>query len=589
MKTSAAQQNADNGDFFIQTETGISTGNQYEVMSGSEIFIRSLLDLGVDTIFGYPGGVVLGLYEKLYDHPELRHILVRHEQGGTHAADGYARATGKPGVMLVTSGPGGTNTVTGIANAYMDSIPIIVFTGQVHSSVIGYDAFQEADIIGITRPITKHSYQVRDTNQLSRVIAEAFYIAMTGRPGPVVVELPKDVLSERGVYRPVQFYEFDMKKPRAYGDRNEIDRAAELIGRAKRPVIYAGGGIISGNASNELREFALQNRIPVTTTLLGLGSFPERDPLSLGMLGMHGTYYANMAVHECDVLIAIGARFDDRVTGKISGFSPYSKKIQIDIDPASINKNVHIDVPIVGYAKRVLKELIIVTQKPDTQKWIETIAEWKREHSLRYQQRDDVIMPQQVIQKISEVTNGEAVIVSDVGQNQMWTAQYYQFNTPRSYLSSGGLGTMGFGVPAALGAAIGRPDKTVWCITGDGGFQMTSYELITAAAHNIPLKVAILNNGYLGMVRQWQELFFGKKYSHSVLRDTNPDFVKLAESYGAAGLRVVNPNELESVLKRVMKITNTPVVVDIVIAGEENCYPMVPVGAALNEMIEWKR
>ncbi len=555
-------------------------------ITGAEILIRALEDEGVDTIFGFPGGVGLGLYDKLYNHPEIRHILINHEQGGAHAADGYARATGKPGVVLVTSGPGATNTVTGIATAFMDSIPLIVFTGQVPSQMIGNDAFQEADIIGITRPVTKHSYLVKDVGQLSKIIHEAFHIAVTGRPGPVVIDLPKDVLGETCVYKNYKTANLRGYNPKRSGHAYQIVKAAKLINNAKKPVIYAGGGVISGDASEELRELAAKSNIPVTTTLLGLGAFPENDPLSLGMLGMHGTWYANTAVSECDVLIAVGARFDDRVTGRINGFSTKSKKIHIDVDPACIEKNVLVDIPIVGQAKSVLSELNKLTGKTDTKNWLETIDNWKKEHPLKYKKEKDTIKPQNVIEKISEMTDDDAIIVTDVGQHQMWTAQYYKFMKPKTLLSSGGLGTMGYGLPAAIGAAIGMPDREVVCISGDGGFKMTAFELATAVRYKVPVTIAILNNGYLGMVRQWQELFFGARYSHSFVKEAAPDFVKLADSYGAVGLRAEKPEDIEVVLQEAKKVKDLPVVIEFIVNPEENVYPMVPAGAALNEMVE---
>jgi acetolactate synthase-1/2/3 large subunit len=563
-----------------------SASSEPAFLNGSEILIRTLKDINVDTIFGYPGGAVLPVYDELFDVHDLNHILVRHEQAGTHAADGYARATGKPGVVLATSGPGGTNTVTGIATAAMDSIPMVVFTGQVATDMIGNDAFQEADIVGITRPITKHNYLVKDVNNLERVIREAFHVAASGRPGPVLVDLPKDMIQNKCYYNGQQNVTIPSYKPTREGHSTQIAKAANLLSNAQKPLIYAGGGVVLGEAWEELTAMAERLNIPVTTTLSGLGGFPEGKPQSLGMLGMHGTYYANMATTECDVLLAVGARFDDRVTGRLDGFSPNSKKIHIDIDPSNIGKNVPVEVPIVGDVKKVLPALDQKAEKPDTTDWWETINTWKEEHPLHIPDSPDTIKPQLMVERISEVTNGEAIVVTDVGQHQMWAAQHYTFNHPQSFLSSGGLGTMGYGFPAAMGAAIGCPDRPVVCITGDGGFQMTAYELATAVEHKIPLKIAIMNNNCLGMVRQWQELFFNERYSHSILKKGNPDFVKLAESYGAAGFRATNPAEMDDVLEKAMEINDRPVVMDLVVEEHENCYPMVPSGAALNEMVE---
>lgn len=559
-----------------------------EPITGGDILIRSLLDLGVDTIFGYPGGVVLGVYDVLHKTPELRHILVRHEQGGTHAADGYSRATGKVGVVLATSGPGATNTVSGIATAFADSIPMVVLTGQVPTNMIGNDAFQEADIIGITRPITKHSFLVKEAASLPQILADAFMVAQSGRPGPVVVDLPKDMLFSKVPYRKpvhrdaarrITLPQFDQLE-------NRLDEAASLIAKARKPVLYIGGGVILGNAHEELRELAFKCKIPVTTTLMGLGAFPESHPLSLGMLGMHGTWYANTAVHECDLLIAVGARFDDRVTGRLSDFSPHSKKIHIDIDPACINKNIVVDVPLVGNVKDIIPELIDRANPSDYSPWIAYLETVKQAHPLKFDQPEGAIMPQRVIQQISEITEGNAIVTADVGQHQMWTAQYYKFNHPRSWINSGGLGTMGFGFPAALGAAVGCPDRTVVAIVGDGGFQMTPWELTTAVHHKVPVKIAILNNGYLGMVRQWQQLFYGRRYSHSHLEPSNPDFVKLAEAYGAVGLRATHPDEVRPTLEAAMKITDRPVVMDFVVKQEENVYPMIPAGQSFYDMVE---
>lgn len=564
----------------LQTET------LTEQLTGGEILIQALLDQGVDTIFGYPGGVVLGVYDVLYRTPELRHILVRHEQGGTHAAEGYARATGKTGVVMATSGPGATNTVTGITNAFMDSIPLVVLTGQVPSTMIGNDAFQEADIIGITRPITKHSYLVKNVNELGDVIKEAFHIAESGRPGPVLIDLPKDMLFAKGTYDPNRQVRRRFDKSVRTCDASEIEAAAALIRSAKRPLIYAGGGVVLGGAWDELRALAAKTNIPVTTTLMGLGVFPESDPQSLGMLGMHGTWYANMAIQECDVLIAVGARFDDRVTGRTKDFSTKSKKIHIDIDPACIGKNIPIEHPLIGHVKQILPELTARVDRGEYAVWYGQIEAWRREHPLRYRVTEGEIAPQYMIQKISEHTRGEAIIATDVGQHQMWAAQYYQYNHPRSWITSGGLGTMGFGFPAALGAAVACPDRQVWCITGDGGFQMTLIELATAVQYKIPVKIAILNNGYLGMVRQWQELFYGGRYSHSHLEPGNPDFVRLAESFGAVGMRANRPDELDEVFAKAMAIQDGPVVMDIRVSQFHNVFPMIPPGSAVHEMVD---
>ena len=555
-------------------------------MTGNEILVQTLVDLNVDTMFGYPGGVVIGLYDKLYKTPQIKHYLVRHEQGATHAADGYARATGKPGVVLVTSGPGATNTITGIATAYMDAIPMVVFSGQVPSGLIGNDAFQEADIIGITRPITKHSYLVKDTKDLQRIIHKAFHIATTGKPGPVLIDLPKDVLVGKAKYQPNLEISIRGYNPTIKGHSQQIIKAAKMINKAKRPILYVGGGVILGDAAQELTDIAIKGQIPVTTTLLGLGAFPEDNPLSLGMPGMHGTWYANMAMTECDVMVCIGARFDDRVTGRLDKFSPNSKKIHIDIDPTNIAKNVQVEIPIVGHVKEILPELLEHIEKADTQDWLKQIEAWKQEHPMRYQKQEGIIAPQMVVEKMSELTKGDAIVATDVGQNQMWAAQFFEFKYPRTLLSSGGLGTMGYGFPAAMGAAIACPDKTVICITGDGGFQMNFQELATAVEHKVPVKVILLNNGYLGMVRQWQELFFDKHYAATILNTGNPDFVKLAESFGAAAMRITKPEDVEQALKDSLEIKDKPVVMEFVVAREAKVFPMVPAGAALNEMLE---
>ena len=554
--------------------------------NGASILIKTLTDLGVDTIFGYPGGAVLPVYDALFDNHGLHHVLIRHEQAGTHAADGYARATGKPGVVLVTSGPGGTNTVTGIATAMMDSIPLVVFTGQVPSSVIGNDAFQEADIVGITRPITKQNYLVRDVANLEHVIREAFHIATNGRPGPVLVDLPKDMLNTTGRFSGMKKVEIPSFKPTLNGHHPQIKKAAEMLSHAKKPLIYAGGGVISGNAWEELTAFAERMNIPVTTTLMGLGAYPESKPQSLGMLGMHGTWYANMAMTECDVLLAVGARFDDRVTGRLDGFSPNSRKIHVDIDPSCIGKNVPVEVPIVGDVKKVIPSIDRLAKPPDYADWWRTINTWKTEHPLVVPQAGDKIYPQHMMKMIAEVTEGNAIVVTDVGQHQMWAAQHYNFNHPRSWISSGGLGTMGYGFPAAMGAALACPDRDVVCITGDGGFQMLSCELATAVEYQIPVKIALMNNGCLGMVRQWQQLFYSNRTSYSVFGNNNPDFVKLAEAYGATAMRASNPAEMKHVLTEAMAIKDGPVLMDFRVVETENCYPMVPSGAALYEMVE---
>jgi acetolactate synthase-1/2/3 large subunit len=551
-------------------------------MSGAEILVESLCKEGVDTIFGYPGGVVLGIFDKLYDAP-IKVILTRHEQAAAHAADGYARVSGKVGVCMSTSGPGATNLVTGIATAYMDSVPVVALTGQVATPLIGGDAFQEADITGITRPITKHNYLVKDVRDLARVIKEAFHIAATGRPGPVLVDLPKDVTTDETVFKYPKAVELRGYKPKYEGHARQIKRAAQEIAKAERPVIYAGGGVMCSGASGELAEFARKTRIPVALTLLGLGGFPASDPLFMGMLGMHGTKCANSAVSGCDLLIAVGARFDDRVTGKIEEFAPDAKIIHIDIDPSAISKNVIVDLPIVGDVKNTLSQLTPLVKKCRTSQWLKQIAGWKKEFPLTYDRKANTIKPQYVIEQIYEATRGEAIIATEVGQNQMWAAQYYKFEEPRRFLSSGGLGTMGYGFPAAMGAQIACPDKLVFDIAGDGSIQMNIQELATVTRLKLPVKVAILNNQFLGMVRQWQDMFYGKRYSSSCLAD-NPDFARVAEAFGATGIKVTRKRDVRPAIDKAIE-TPGPVVIDFAVDREENVMPMVPAGAAISDMI----
>jgi acetolactate synthase-1/2/3 large subunit len=555
-------------------------------MTGARALIESLYAEKVDVIFGYPGGVLLPIYDALFDS-DIKHILVRHEQAAAHAADGYARATGKVGVCLATSGPGATNLVTGIANAYMDSVPMVAITGQVPRSMLGNDAFQEADITGITLPITKHNYLVQDVEDLPRIIKEAFHIASTGRPGPVLVDIPKDVTTDELDFKYPDKVDLRGYRPTKAGHRQQIKRAAEAIAKAKKPVLYVGGGIIISDASPELLELAETIQAPVTTTLLGKGAFPDTNPLCVGMPGMHGTKYANFAIQESDLLIAVGVRFDDRVTGKIDSFAPNAKIIHIDVDPAEISKNVRVDIPVVGNAKSVLKLLVefvkeILQGNINTKEWNKKWGTWKKEYVLHYVP-DNKLKPQYIIEQISEMYP-DSIIVTEVGQNQMWAAQYFKFTKPRTFISSGGLGTMGYGFPAAMGAKMGQPDKIVFDIAGDGSFQMSSQELATVVQNEIPVIVAILNNGFLGMVRQWQELFFDRRYSHTCI-DGSVDFVKLAEAYGALGLRVTKPDEVRPALKEAVD-SGRPTVIDFVVDKEENVSPMVPAGAAINEILD---
>ncbi|NCD24324.1 MAG: biosynthetic-type acetolactate synthase large subunit [Deltaproteobacteria bacterium] len=559
------------------------------VLTGAQILMECLKREGVDLIFGFPGGAVIDIYDELPKHP-IRHILVRHEQAAVHAADGYARASGKVGVCLVTSGPGATNTVTGIATAYMDSIPLVVFTGQVPTQLIGNDAFQEADIVGITRPCTKHNYLVKNVADLAATIKQAFYIARTGRPGPVLVDLPKNVVNAKTEFSYPETISMRSYNPNYSPNRKQLRKAAELIAQSSRPVIYAGGGVVSSDSAPELRALAEQFHLPVTTTLMGLGAFPGDHPLWLGMLGMHGTYTANMAINSCDLLISVGARFDDRVTGRVNAFAAKAKIIHIDIDPTSISKNVEVDVPIVADCKQGLAGCMEELDKMNISDWtarhgdwVDSLARMRTEHPLSYARNGKYIKPQWVVEKIHELSNGEAIISTEVGQNQMWAAQFYTYRKPRTLLTSGGLGTMGYGFPAAVGAQFAFPDKLVVDIAGDGSIQMNIQELATVVSYKVPVKIVILNNGYLGMVRQWQELFYGRNYCATCLH-TNPDFVALAKAYGAEGFLVENPEDLEPTLRKAFAHPG-PVVVDVRVEPEENVAPMVPAGAALSEML----
>jgi acetolactate synthase-1/2/3 large subunit len=560
-------------------------------LTGAEIVVRFLKDEGVKHVFGYPGGAVLHIYDAFYQQEDVEHILVRHEQGAAHAADGYARSTGKPGVVLVTSGPGATNVVTGIATAYMDSIPMVVLTGQVPTSLIGNDAFQEVDAVGITRPCVKHNFLVKNVEDLAVTMKKAFYIATTGRPGPVVVDIPKDVTAARTHYVYPREVSLRSYNPVVKGHLGQIKRAARLIASAQRPMIYTGGGVVLGDGSDALTELTRLLGFPITNTLMGLGAYPATDRQFLGMLGMHGTYEANMSMHHCDVLIAIGARFDDRVTGNVEKFCPYAKIIHVDIDPSSISKNVRVDVPIVGAVDNVLRDLIRVIReeglKTDQEAlagWWKQIEEWRGTECLRYEKSGDVIKPQYVIEQLYEVTRGDAFVTSDVGQHQMWAAQFYKFDRPRRWINSGGLGTMGFGLPAAMGVQLAHRDATVVCVTGEGSIQMCLQELSTCLQYNLPVKIVALNNRYLGMVRQWQEFFYQGRYAMSYM-DALPDFVKLAEAYGHRGMRIEKPSEVGPALQEAMSIKDKVVFLDFVTDQNENVYPMIPAGAGLNEMI----
>lgn len=559
-------------------------------LTGAQILLESLKKEGVDVLFGYPGGAVIDIYDELPRHPELKHVLVRHEQGAVHAADGYARASGKVGCCLVTSGPGATNTVTGIATAYCDSIPLVVFTGQVPTQLIGNDAFQEVDIVGITRPCTKHNFLVKDVRNLAKTIRQAFYLARSGRPGPVLVDLPKDIMQARTEFVWPEDIFMRSYNPTYKPNLNQLRRTAEELAKARKPIILAGGGVIMANASEVLCELAHELDIPVATTLMGLGAFPANGDLWLGMVGMHGTYAANMSINHADLLVCVGARFDDRVTGRLQDFASHARIVHIDIDPTSIRKNVEVDVPVVGDCRQALEGILEIcrAKMADTDwsgmhaDWLQTVHEWKANHPLAYN-KNGHIKPQQVIKTMYSITKGDAIIATEVGQNQMWAAQFYTFTKPRTLLTSGGLGTMGYGFPAAIGAQFAFPDKLVINVAGDGSIQMNIQELATVVQNKIPVKVVILNNGHLGMVRQWQELFYNRNYSHTNM-EAQPDFVKLAEAYGAEGYRISKPEELEDVLRKALTSPN-PAFIDVMVEREENVYPMVPAGAALDEML----
>ncbi|MCX6179132.1 MAG: biosynthetic-type acetolactate synthase large subunit [Chlorobiales bacterium] len=558
-----------------------------QTLNGSEIFFECLRRENVEYIFGYPGGSLLKVYETLYDVKDIQHILVRHEQGATHMAEGYARATGKPGIVLVTSGPGATNTVTGIANAYMDSSPMVVFTGQVPSTLIGNDAFQEADIVGITRSITKHNFLVKDVKELAITIRKAFFLATNGRPGPVLIDMPKDVLNASCDFHWPDTVEIRGFKPTVKCHINQVEKAAYKIAKAKRPLLYVGGGVISSNASEELRAFAIKQNIPVTMTLQGLGAFPGNHPLSMGMLGMHGTYWSNQAVNNCDVLIAVGARFDDRVTGKIETFAPQAYKIHNDIDPTNVDKNIKVELPIVGDAKHFLAALLEAMPKKveNLEPWLSEIQTWREKCPLTYTNEEGKLKTEFVIDEVSKQTAGNAVVVTDVGQHQMWTSQYYTFTNPRSIITSGGLGTMGFGLPAAIGAAFGVKDRPVVLFCGDGGFMMNIQELVTAVHYKIPIKIFLINNSFLGMVRQWQELFHKEKYSFTDLGDSNPDFVKVAEAFGCKALIAENTDTAQQAIKKALAYNEGPVLVDFRVEKKDMVFPMVPAGGSISDML----
>lgn len=561
-------------------------------LSGSEIIVQFLKDEGVEYIFGYPGGAVLHIYDAIHNQDDVKHVLVRHEQGATHAADGYARATGKPGVVLVTSGPGATNAITGIATAYMDSIPMVIISGQVPSAMIGSDAFQEVDAIGCTRPCVKHNFLVKDLKDLAETLKKAFYVATSGRPGPVLIDVPKDITAPqiKIPYKHPKTVKMRSYNPTVKGHPRQVKKAVDLLLSAKQPMIYSGGGVVLGNASDELRAVTRKLGYPITQTLMGLGAYPGTDPQNVGMLGMHGTYEANMAMHECDVLFAVGARFDDRITGDTSKFCPNAKIIHIDIDPASISKNINVDIPIVGEVKKVLGDMAKLLDEhnatPDAkalEKWWKRISHWKDQDCLAYDRDSKHIKPQSVIESLYRTTNGNAYVTSDVGQHQMFAAQFYPFDEPRRWINSGGLGTMGFGLPAAMGVKMAFPEADVACVTGEGSIQMCIQELSTCMQYDLPVKIINLNNRYLGMVRQWQEFFYEKRYSHSYM-DALPDFVKLAESYGHVGIRVEDPADLDAAMKEAFALKDRVVFLDVITDQTENVYPMIQAGAAHNNM-----
>lgn len=561
-------------------------------LSGAEIVVQALQDEGVEYVFGYPGGAVLHIYDAIFKQQAFKHILVRHEQGAVHAADGYARSTGRPGVALVTSGPGATNAVTGIATAYMDSIPLVVLSGQVPTPVIGSDAFQEVDTVGITRPCTKHNFLVKDVRKLAETFRKAFYLATTGRPGPVLIDIPKDI-TDPNIKIPYEYpktLKLRSYNPVQKGHSGQVKRAVDLLIKAQRPMIYTGGGVILGDATKPLTELVQYMNLPITQTLMGLGSYPGTDRQFLGMLGMHGTYEANMAMHECDVLLAVGVRFDDRVTGKIAQFCPHAAIIHIDVDPSSISKNVRVDVPIVGPVKSVLKEILKLVKAeawlPDTPtqtKWWEQIETWRSKQCLAYNRNSGKIKPQFAIETLYKISNGDLFLTSDVGQHQMFAAQFYKFTQPRRWINSGGLGTMGFGLPAAMGVQLAHPEKIVACVSGEASILMCIQELATCKQHDLPLKIVLLNNGYMGMVRQWQEMFYDKRYSHSYV-EALPDFVKLAESFGHVGMRLERPEDLETGMRDAFAMKDRLVLMDIVVDPSENVYPMIAAGKGHHEM-----